>query len=353
LLFLFSYNPRLKIEALFIMNRIQRFTLIFSAVLILFFSDSAYGDSSYLKLFIVTVLLLFGLSPQRWFHKKQANPTATLALTPESEQDENQDSSSLPHFGFSSPEQSLIIKALIKLRSAEIGNVYLALRQHQKEAKDGNWVLLFMKQMSTLELHGPYTHVEKEEEEKAEREAMVIFEERYKFCSIAPTELYEDQIADLHVALLYWRYSPQTIINRLEEFRSFGFLTDRLDALIKAYQEVDKCGGSFKSIFKSKKTGSFRPSLKRISFLWSEIIRILKMSMFLQQIKSGTPNEQHADENIDLQELEALIELERYLDCAITQENLDPKSFISLPNKEKEKFFLSRLTFNPLWYHYS
>ncbi len=335
------------------MSGLQRFLLISSAVLIFLFSDSAYGDESYLKLFIVTVLLFFGLSPERWLHKKQSNPTCTLALKSESEQDENKDSPSLPHPGFPSPEQSLIIKALIKLRSAEIGNVYLELRQQQKEAKDGNWVPLFMKQMATLDLHGPYTHVEKEEEEKAESEAMVIFEERYSFCSIAPTELYEDQIADLHVALLHWRYSPQTVINRLEEFRSFGFLTDRLDALIKAYQDIDKCEGGFKSIFKSKKSGSFRPSLKRISLLWSEIARILKMSMFLLQIKSGTSNEQHADENLDLQELEALIELERFLDCAITQENLDRKSHISLPNKEKEKFFLSRLKFNPLWYHYS
>lgn len=335
------------------MNRIQRFLVIFSAVLILLFSDSAYGDGSYLKLFIVTVLLFFGLSPERWFHKKQANPTYTPSLKPESEQDENQDSPSLPHLGFSSPEQSLIIKALIKLRSAEIGNVYLELRQQQKEANDGNWVPLFMKKMATSDLHGPYTHVEKEEEEKAEDEAMLIFEEKYKFCSIAPTELYEDQIADLHVALLHWRYSPQTVINRLEEFRSFGLLTDRLDALIKAYQEVDKCGGGFKSIFKSKKTGSFRPSLKRISFLWTEIARILKMSMFLQQIESGNSNEQHAEENIELQEIEALIELERFLDCAIIQENLDRKSLISLPDKEKEEFFLSRLKFNPLWYHYS
>lgn len=266
---------------------------------------------------------------------------------------EDEELRSLPATGFPTPEKLLILKSLIKLRCAEIGNIYLVLRQYQKEAKDGNWVPLFMKELAVADLHEPYIHVEKEEEEKAETEAMAIFEERYKFCSIAPTGLYEDQIADLHVALLHWRYSPQTIINRLEELQSFGFLGDWIDALIKAYQAIDKCGGDFKSIFKSKKTGSFRPSLKRISFLWSEIARILKMSMFLQQIKNETPNEQHANENIDLQEIEALIELDRFLDCAITQENLDRKSLISLPNKEKEKFFLSRLKFNPLWYHYS
>jgi hypothetical protein len=200
---------------------------------------------------------------------------------------------------------------------------------------------------------GPYAQIEEEDELKAEVEAEELFKKSYEFCSIAPTELYEDQIADLHIALLHWRYSPQTVINRLEEFRSFGFLGDWLDDLIKAYQDIGKCGADFKSIFNSTKTGSFRPSLKRISFLWSEIFRILKMSMFLQQIKTGAPNEQHADENIDLQEIEALIELERFLHCAITQENLERKNAISLPNKEKEKFFLGRLQFNPLWYHYS
>ena len=76
------------------------------------------------------------------------------------------------------------------------------------------------------------------------------------------------------------------------------------------------------------------------------------MSIFLQQIKNETTNEQHADENIDLREIEALIELECYLDCAITQENLD-RGLTSLPCKEKEEFLISRLKFNPLWYHYS
>jgi hypothetical protein len=266
---------------------------------------------------------------------------------------EDEELSLLPSIGFPTPEKLLLLKSLSKLRFAEIGNIYLLLRQYQKEAKDGNWVVLFMKKMAILDLHGPYTYVEKEEETKAENEAMALFEERYKFCSIAPTDLYDDQIADLHVALLHWCYSPQTIINRLEELRSVGILGDWIGALIKAYQAIDKCSGDFESIFQNKKTESFRPSLKKISYLWSEIFRILKMNILLQQIKSEISNEQYANENTDLQEIETLIELECYLDCAITQENLDLKDFSSLPDKKKEKFFLSRLKFNPMWYHYS
>lgn len=93
--------------------------------------------------------------------------------------------------------------------------------------------------------------------------------------------------------------------------------------------------------------------MDRISRHWSEIIRIAKMNMFLDQIKNDISNEQHIEENTELREIEALIELDRFLGCAITQENLNRKSCISLPSKEKEEFLLNSLKFNPLWYHYS
>jgi hypothetical protein len=320
-------------------SKLQRILLILFAVLVLFSGSS--------HLFLAAILLFFGLSPVNWFNKKQREQDVLSSLV-----SEEHELSALPTIGFLTSEKLLLLKSLIKLRSAEIGNIYLQVRQYQKEAENGNWVPIFMKQMAVSDLHEPYNHVEKEEEEKAEAEAMAIFEERYKFCSIAPTGLYEDQIADLHVALLYWRYSPQTVINRLEELKSFGFLEDCIDPLIKSYQIIDKCGGGFKSIFK-KKTGSFKPALDRISHHWSEIIRIAKMNMFLDQIKNDTSNEHHIEENTELREIEALVELDRFLDCAITQENLDRKSCISLPPKEKEEFLLNRLKFNPLWYHYS
>lgn len=353
------YNSTIKLIVwVFIVSKLQRALLIFFAVLVLF-CRSSYSESwAYLQLFLAAILLFFGLSPANWFRRKKPvkqDIVSSLASSQENAENdfEDEELSALPTTGFLTSENLLLLKALIKLRSAEIGNIYLEVREYQKKAKDGNWVPLFMKNMAVLDLHGRSSHVEKEEEEKAEIEAMTIFEEKYKFCSFAPTDLYEDQIADLHVALLCWCYPPQTIINRLEELRSFGFLHDRIGALINAYQAIDKCGGDFSSIFKATKSERFRPSLKKISFLWSEIARIFKMSLLLQQIKNEIPNEQHANENIDLQEIEALVELESYLDLAITQENLDRKSFISHPSKEKEKLFLNHLKFNPLWYHYS
>lgn len=337
------------------LNNLQRILLIFFAILVLF-SGSSHSESwTYLQLFLAATLLFFGLSPATWFHQTsmmQENETSLGSNQENAQCDgENEELSKLPIIGFLTSEKLLLMQSLVKLRSAEIGNIYLQVRQYQKEAKDGNWVPLFMKQMAVSDLHGPYTNVEKDDEEKAEATAMDIFEKRYKFCSIAPTELYEDQIADLQVALLYWRYPPETIINRLQELKAFGFLENWIDDLIKAYQVIE-CSG-FDYIFKEKKRESFLVSLKRISSLWSEVIRILKINILLQQIKNEIPNEQYANENIDLQEISALIELERYLGCAITQENLKEKGFTSLPNKEREEFFLDRLKFNPLWYYYS
>lgn len=177
------------------MNKIQRILLILFAVFVLFSGSS--------HLFLTAILLFFALSPVNWFSKTQRKQDILSSLV-----SEKHDLGALPTIGSLTSEKLLLLKSLIKLRSAEIGNIYLQVRQYQKEAEDGNWVPLFMKELAVSDLHEPYNHVEKEEEEKAEAEAMAIFAERYKFCSIAPTGLYEDQIADLHVALLYWRYSP-------------------------------------------------------------------------------------------------------------------------------------------------
>ena len=67
----------------------------------------------------------------------------------------------------------------------------------------------------------------------------------------------------------------------------------------------------------------------------------------------NSENETLCDEDLDLREMKALLELERCLDVAVTQENLKTKSFIRCPREEDETFFLDYLKHNPIWYHYS
>ena len=340
------------------MNGIQRFLLIFFSLLIFFFSGSSHAESdSSLRLFLVVILIFFGLSPAHWFYRRHE----TLGdLKEKKNQDEEPEESecSLPSIGFPSPEKMLILKSLLKLRSAEIANIYRTLRNYQGAAGDENWIPLFMKEKAVSGLYyAHYVQVEEAEEEQARDEAKVIFEERYKFCSSAPTDLYNDQIADLSIALSYWSDGgPKRIIRRLYELKTFGFLDDWIAKLIREYQFVDDatCGGSFETIFKrEKKTNSFKPALDKISFLWSEIIRILKMSILLKRIQNNSENETLCDEDMDLREIKALLELERCLDVAVTQENLKTKSFIRVPREEDETFFLDHLKHNPIWYHYS
>lgn len=341
------------------MNKIQRLLLIFFAILVLLSYGSSYTKfGTDLELFLAAVLLFFGLSPLTWFCKKQSVQRETTV--PENENYEealkNEDFIPLPFLGFPTSEQSLILKSLIKLRAAEIGSIYCTLRDYQRKVGDGNWVPLFMKKKAVSDLYyAHYVHIETEEEQKAEAEAQDIFEKKYKFCSIAPTDLYENEIADLQVALAYWCSSPKMLIYRLEEIKSFGILGDWIDSLIQQYKLLDQvtAGGDFETIFKKNKDAkSFKFCLDKITSLWSQISRIMKMSIIMNRIKENIENEQSSNEDIDLKEIEALVELERHLDYAITKENSKIRGFALASFEKIEPFFLERLKFNPLWHRY-
>lgn len=335
------------------MNKIQRFLLIFFAVLILF-SSSYTQQSDFLKLFLVAILLFFGISPKGWYHHIESP-----RKEPKEGLDEDcieDDDPSLPVLGFPNQELDLILKSLIKLRSAEIGSIYLTLRSYQRQAGEGNWVSLFMKEMAVSGLYyDPYINIEEKKEKQTENEAEEIFEKKYKFCSFAPIELYEDEIADLRVALGYSRANPQLIIHRLEEIKSFGILSNLINSLIKEYRLLNKvsAAGDFGKVFnKNKTSSSFKYILDRIASLWYQISRIIKVSLMVNRISENIENEKPSNRDIDLKEIEALLELEMHLGSAIIQENSNIKNLITFPSNEQESFFLERLKFNPFWYKY-
>jgi hypothetical protein len=216
-------------------------------------------------------------------------------------------------------------------------------------------VLLFMKALAVSELHyGYYVTVEDEEIEKAEADATEVFKKGYKLSSAAPTDLYASEIADLHTALLFYSPHPELIIRRLRELQSFGYFRAWFSSIIHEYEVlIEMTEGSFSSIFKDNLSGKFKISLKNMSSLWSEITRILTMAILFKRIEGNVANDKKFEDDIDLKEIEALRDLEKYLDCAITEENAKERgSFFPLPNKEHEAFFFKRLKTNPFWDKY-
>lgn len=361
--FLFNYRG----EGLISLNRTQRFLLLYFAFLIMISSDSYLNESSViLKLFLTSLLLFFGFSPTKWFRvvattdpcfqldcKNHENEEREENEEHEDQIIEEEGDLALPNLGFSNREQVLILKTLIKLRSFEIGSIYRVLRDYQESAGEGNWVPFFMKRFAVSNLYyAHYVIVEKEDEKKAEDLACEIYEKNYKFCSIAPVDLYEDEIADLQVALGYWTARPGLIIKRLEEMKSFGVAIELIDSLIIQYKNLESLTswGDFEKIFiKDKSSCSLKCCLEKISVLWSQVCRMMKMNLLLNRVRENLENEESSNEDMDLKEIEALLEMERHLDFAINQENSSKSFRLTLPSKEQENFFIDRLNFNPFF----
>ncbi len=168
------------------MSKIQRFLLILFSCVIFLISDSYSVTGTTIKFFLIAILLFFALCPVNWFIKnksKQEKLEISQEEEPKKELIEKATDSLLPFIGFPTPENVLILKSLLKLRSAEITCIYRSLRDYQKTAGNDTWAALFMKEYAIGDLyrdfdlgHEPIT---KEEEKEAEVNAMEIYKKKY------------------------------------------------------------------------------------------------------------------------------------------------------------------------------
>jgi hypothetical protein len=282
------------------MNKPQRIVLFLFFFLILV-SDNSYSLDHNFKLLSLAILLFIGLSPSGWFSENRdaesqvvdslgkEEPFKEEVEDQELEENNSLDESSLSGIGLPTAEKLSILKSLLKIRSAELVTVYDMLRRYQKKAGKGNWVALFMKEYglynssSTQDLWRWGT-VTDEKEKECETKALELFRKKYKFCTVAPTELYEDQTADLQVALSYWAgWGPKKVIKCLQEVKSFGFLEEKITEIIHVYNELYEGAeeGDFEAIFEKRNRNVFLVS--QINELWSDVLRLLKIIVIIKR----------------------------------------------------------------------
>lgn len=337
-------------------DKLQRFLLLFSALFILFVVMTSSSISEvYPKIFFATALLIIGINPKKWLQKKviiqKAQPllqcTKHSPPTKEIEEIEieKKEEKTAPPMGFLTQDKMIFLKSLLKLRSAEIAGIYQTIHDFQEKATKESWISLFIEEQAVKRM---------KDEEKAEDNAASLCEKNYQFDPEKSIDSYEDPLTSLHVALIFWNKGPDLIIQRLEEFLAFGFLEEKIHALINEYQQIQLISnqGSFRSIYAKSNAKQFKLCLDEITKQWNELCRMLKISILLTKVKEDTDNEQKSKIDLYLQEISTLDHLQSNLFIAMFLKNKKEAGKASFPDKEQEEFFFRHLKYNPIWYHY-
>lgn len=343
------------------MNTTQRFLLIFFAVMILLTSETSYAQTEgHLKWFLVSTLLFFALSPRLWFHPKHIQ-SEEVKVKEEHDVATKFTSlicQSLPSIGFPTSEKLLILKALFKIRCAEIGSIYCTFRNYQKKNADTAWIPIFIKEYAMRDTYhdfDPWANSDTDTsavDQTTEVFALSICEKRHYNSFFGPEKIHESKVADIKLALFFWSFGTKKMIQHLQEIRAFELIEEKILELMKEYMTLEDVTekGSFDGIF--KEDGSepkIEQSLKKLTVLWADISRLLKMSLLMHKLQDNNANENQVDIDADLmREIEALSELEKHLNWAITEDK-GLGSRLDHPNNKLETFFMKRLKLNPFW----
>lgn len=299
------------------MNNLQRlFLAVFACAIFINFDGTV-------SFFFATVLLFFSLSPTNWFSRKAMHQPSTSEML--------------------SIDGLNVLTALFKLRCMEITTAYDTIRRHQKNVgKEGSWIASFMQDFVSGD-DDSCLHLS-DSDEKRKQHALDRFHTDYNF-GCAPLDLYRDQIQDIKLALAFWDVGPDCMQRRLKGLRSFGIAVFHIDQLIKLYGQLGK--GSFRALFCYDPRKSFkRTTLKKIQHLWGEIITTFKTRLVLDKVKQEKNNT-----TCELfEEIEALENLERLFDLAISEHNTKNRTTTL---SDSETLLLSKLSSNPfrtLWW---
>lgn len=344
------------------MNSIQRFLLIFFAVMILLTLETSYAQTEgHLKWFLVSTLLFFALSPRIWFHPKhmqsevlKAKEELVMATTHTS-----LICHSLPSIGFPTSEKLLILKMLFKIRCAEIGSIYCIFRNYQKKNADcDEWIPIFMKEYAIRDTYrnfDPWANAGADacvEDEATEEFALTICTKRGYNRFFGPEKIHESKVADIQTALFFWSFGTEKMLQYLQEVRAFGLIENKILELLEEYKTLEDVTekGSFDGIFKEDDSEpKIKQSLKKLTILWSDIFRLLKTSILMHRLQDNNVNENQGDIDADLMlEIESLFELEKHLNRAITEVK-GIGNRLDHPNNKLETFFMKRLKLNPFF----
>lgn len=300
--------------------------------------------------------------------------SATNKTNEEVNLDSNDEQSNLlkeisrPGIGFPNDEKISILLTLFQLRCCIIASLYETIREYQNNDYKVEWLRAFLGDYASLTRK---SYIEYSESEKLELKKLGENLYRDKYSRLYPSyalHTKSSEIQNIEIALLFWRnFPPSKIKIILVLLSKFEIFSEIITELKNEYLLItDLIGdGAFKCIFfdpldntlenspnllnsNKPEIQQVRESLERISKIWLSILEIFKISVILRKNIDSKFNYEEL-----LKEIQTLINMEKYLEVAISQPG---KSSISLggqlPDLKEEEYFFFKLNSNPLWQHY-
>ncbi len=299
------------------------FNFILSAV-ILYFVFISDIIPEFIKCMIVSICLVFFISPRSWFWLKNIN----ICRKPH-------------HDGPPNKEKLDVLTMLLRLRYLEIYNMYAEFRHRQQEAGDENWILSYLKEeashLSEIEF---YSDKKFAIIAKKEKKAKEVFDRLFNFNKLYNTDKEIKNLTDLEI-----EFFPLTAITKLPIIRSFGFFKSELDDLIRNYQFLDDTyQDNFSNRFDDFKINKLGKEERRVAYQsirngWFRLFN--KLKAYLIFFNNQDNMKQFCDSLFI--EIEILEEMTSRLSSALIK-----NSFCG-PNRTTEKKFFEKIDTNPLW----
>lgn len=248
------------------------------------------------------------------------------------------------------PEQSLgALTALMRIRSTEVGAIYHSVRKYQKKAQDSDWIPLFMGEYRYLANQELYDEPNSEKEQKYLIKAQALYKKRFRYDPFFGT-LNEPELIDTACAIHHWSIEFDFTIRILNSIACDANLSRHVCALLREYRLIQffSLGGNYHILFKDLGILSafVRERYWKLQKCWKEVISAHQTAIIITQA-SNLCQQTTSSLNDLLSENEALIEMERNLQSALSQENCKSHGW-DWDWKNEESFF-QYLKNNPIW----
>jgi hypothetical protein len=236
----------------------------------------------------------------------------------------------LPNVGFPNEDSIAFLTALLKIRSAEIANLYICIRSWQKDIqKDENWIAHFLKTQCHLK----------------ELKISALLEKRFHFHNDPEYGHNLRAMEDFKILLYRNTGTCYTTIEKLSGLQTLGLMQAQIKELIKEYRHL----GSYFDLFllHGDLNLPFKEKLHRarrnIDLSWQKIFLSFRTSLIISRIK----NNPIKNSETLFYEMKAIEKLSDSLAYVIKRKNSKTKAF-SEPKKEFEEFIVNNDSINPV-----
>lgn len=283
------------------MNTTQRYLLLFCAS-ITFLSPS---DSEYIKFFLATVLLFFGLSPKTWWNQIQPikiePSTHSTPLNEKLPDLKAPPSTEVDYQGNTREDNKQLIQislqslahwmGLYRLRIAALANSYSQICMNYGDSKDDNWVLKTLKECAKYE-GSIWDYKTPEEEKIAEEDALEAYDKKFSHLFSWCPNPDDREIIDMQIFLLVYSGACQGVIKRLKYFNEINFEPERTNELFKQYSIILDCAGKdylFTTLLKyytdkpeeEESRIKARTAFRKTITIWEEIENLLRSNLLI------------------------------------------------------------------------